>query len=389
MPKTLEKILSPLTLPEFVEKYSYKKAVHIQGAPDKFNGLFDWESLNDLLTSFCLTGQKVKLSKGGKSFSTNDTNRILNEVHQGATLILEDADNVDHSIRHFLNRFSDEICASTRINLYLSFPDKQGYTIHYDTHDIFILQLDGYKQWNVYPLTVESPLFFQKGHGNTPPSKEQAYLNCTLGKGDVLYVPKGHWHEATAVKEPSLHLTLAMFTPTGIDFLNWFVDELREDPVIRRSLPFFTKVDFDESPAIREQLDEYIRTLRDAFFDKLSAKDIATAYYRYYVAKQKNRVPFNFPDQLIERVAALDGVKTFNRLPLPSFLNETPDGKIELITGGRIISFGKRLESLLRFIITREEFSTDDLMSVSGLSLKQVHQVLLVLIREGLVDIRD
>ena len=389
MPTTLENILRPLALSEFVKKYFDKKAVHIQGEPDKFYGLFDWNSLNDMLATIFLTEQQIKLSSDGKYFLTKDRNRILSEVHRGATLIVENADNLEHNIRHFLNRLSDEICTSTRINLYLSFPDKQGYTIHYDTHDFFILQIEGYKHWDVYPQTIESPLFFQKKHARTPPSEEQAYLSCTLGKGDVLYVPKGHWHKAMAVREPSVHLTLAVFVPTGIDFLSWFVDELREDPVIRRSLPFFTKEDFDKSPYIKEQLSEYVQALGKMFFEKICAKDTVTSYYRYYIARQKNRVPFNFPDQFTEDIDTLCAVKTFRKLPLPTFLNDTSDEKIEIIAAGKVISLGKRAESLLRLITTREEFSINDLISVSGLTHREIYQVLLALVREGIIEISD
>jgi hypothetical protein len=60
-----------------------------------------------------------------------------------------------------------------------------------------------------------------------------------LEDGDALYLPRGCWHEASAVGGPSLHLTIGIRRRTGVDFLRWLAAELRATPAIRRDLPRF------------------------------------------------------------------------------------------------------------------------------------------------------
>jgi len=386
MPNLLEKILFPLPVSSFVNQHWYNEAVHIKGTPAKFEDLFDWHSLNNLLSSLTLTGQQIKLSRGGASFFSSDAQQILREARQGTTLILEDIDNRDPKLGPFLNQLSDEICMPTRTNLYLSFPGKQGYRIHYDTHDFFILQLEGFKRWNVYPATVESPLFFQKTHGIVPPRKEQLYLSCVLKRGDVLYVPKGHWHEAISFEEPSMHLTVALFAPTGIDFLNWLVDELRDDPRVRESLPLILKEALPDHGRSVPQLDSHLSMIKEAVVQKMGSESLGFLFFRYSVARQKNRIPFIFPQQIAVGSDVPQDVMRFKRVPISTFVADREDGKVELIYSGRIAVFDHSIKPILRLMLTSQEFTKDDLLACAPeFSWEQVLPILSTLITEGLI----
>ena len=48
-----------------------------------------------------------------------------------------------------------------------------------------------------------------------------------LEAGDLLYIPRGWWHVAMPLDEPTLHLTVGVNNLTGADFLRWFADRLR------------------------------------------------------------------------------------------------------------------------------------------------------------------
>lgn len=386
MTSILESILSPLSVSQFLKDFSYKKAVHIEGQIDKFSHLFGWNEFNEVLATLTLTKQEVKLSKGGKNYFSNNVDVISDDTRNGATVIVENLDNYDPSIRKFLNKISDEICTLTRTNLYLSFPNVQGYNLHYDTHDFFILQLEGYKEWNVYPKTVESPLFYQKYHGTDAPSKEEIYLNCILKKGDVLYVPKGHWHEALSINEPSMHLTLAMFSPTGIDFLNWFVNELRDDAEIRSSLPFILKEDFQENGISIHKTNDFLNLVKDRVKLKLDEIGTAGRFYQHYTVSSKNRVPFTFPDQIIKNRDTIGEVSSFKKVPQSTLLLDRNDKKIELIYSGKSIKLSNFARNVIEFILENDEFTKDQLQTIEpNLSLDQIHNILFVLLQERLI----
>ena len=46
-------------------------------------------------------------------------------------------------------------------NIYLSPPNAQGFKTHFDSHDVFVLQVAGSKVWTIYDTLIELPLHGQ------------------------------------------------------------------------------------------------------------------------------------------------------------------------------------------------------------------------------------
>jgi hypothetical protein len=59
-----------------------------------------------------------------------------------------------------------------------------------------------------------------------------------LEDGDMLYIPRGWWHVAFPVGEPSLHLTLATEPPLGTHLLAWLIGKLRLHEAVRAEVPW-------------------------------------------------------------------------------------------------------------------------------------------------------
>jgi hypothetical protein len=100
------------------------------------------------------------------------------------------------------------------VNMYLTPPGAQGFGPHFDDHDVFIVQLDGHKNWRLYesvrqlPLKSEDPI--------VPPERLTGPVEeVRLEPGDLLYLPRGFVHEAFTSEHASLHLTV------GIEVLRW------------------------------------------------------------------------------------------------------------------------------------------------------------------------
>lgn len=382
MGKMLSRILAPMSEDNFLSDYNYKKALHISGPPEKFADLFSWESLNNELSIRSLRDMPVKISADGLIHKTSDARTIVEHAKRGSSIILEDIDNSDPKLREFLNGFSDELVSSMRFNLYLSFPGKQGYRLHYDTHDFFIFQIEGRKEWHIYPETIESPAFFQKDHSAPKPKVQQLYLKCTLEKGDVLYVPKGHWHDAMSIDEPSIHLTLAMFRPTAIDFFEWFVDELRDDPIFRRSFPFIQKEELSELVKSDFVINSHLRSIVDYVSSLLQRDDLAINYWQYIIAKRKNRLPFSFPDQFATHITS----KAFCVVPHSKVLRELSDGRLVLVYSKKTAIFESAARPLLDLLLEGDPFTTGDIYaSCNGLLPDAVDKILLTLQQEGLI----
>ncbi len=118
-------------------------------------------------------------------------------------------------------------------NGYLSPPRSQGFAIHYDPHDVFVLQLAGRKSWRLYrrhvPFPTAPPVDPIPAEQAGPPVRE-----LVLSPGDLLYLPRGVLHEARTDGEPSLHLTLSMEVVTWRDL---FAELLAADGRFGQGLP--------------------------------------------------------------------------------------------------------------------------------------------------------
>jgi hypothetical protein len=122
-----------------------------------------------------------------------------------------------------------------------------------------VLQLCGRKHWKVYAPTRLHPLK-NDFEAPAPPSSAPAWEGI-LNDGDALYIPRGWWHEAFPLDEPSLHLTISLTPPTALDYLGWALSRLRRHAELRASLPGDSATQAETAGIIAKLLDD---TLKEA-----------------------------------------------------------------------------------------------------------------------------
>jgi ribosomal protein L16 Arg81 hydroxylase len=354
--RSLANLLKPYSLEEFLERNWTSKAVYIGNEDNKkFARLFSWEKLTYLLNFHELKYPDIRLALNGKVLDESENANLIKWCQEGATLIINQVHKFIPEIAFFTSEIKYDVGYGVQVNAYCSWPGQQGFSTHYDTHEVFILQVDGKKQWYVFPDTIKYPLPEQKSASFSPPEGE-AYLSCILNPGDVLYIPRGHWHYAVALDEPSLHLTLGLHCKTGIDFLEWLVTEFREKETWRKSLPLRV----DTAP-----INNHINNLIQNLNHYLVNRNLGEEYSSYLDSLQKPIARYSLPYQ-----AGFDifphGAKTkfisakFQRVKIL----ELSDG-----SGYRVITLGKEISlkgvprSLIENIFTGEPFTGDDVMN--------------------------
>lgn len=378
--KTLQSIIEPLQLDQFMRDNFDRRAVVIRGSKDKFKPLFGWNSFNRVLNSAKQPHPALKVTRGGRTFKPRDAAAAITEAAKGATVIVDDIDCYDPQLAQLMDSLAEEVPDYARVNAYLSYPSAPGFDLHYDTQDFFILQIEGYKRWQVFGATIESPLFQQKYHGLKPPPKETLYLDHVLEPGDVLYCPRGHWHVALADKEPSLHLTLGVFLATGIDLLSWVVDELREDATFRRSLP---NLQLNAS----DNRKHHVERLKSALIEKLSDPAMLDQFRTHRIANARHRMAFNFPHHMVASAEMYRSVERFRRRSLPfELIKESGGEKVHVACAGRLIEFDSRAKGVLNLIMANREVTKSILISQSDLNWDRVLDVLVPLIRHGILE---
>ena len=351
---SLANLLRPYNLEQFLGKNWTNQAVQIKNPGEKrFTDLFSWQKLNNLLNFHDFTYPDLRLALDGKVQDASANENIIKLCKEGATLIINKVNKLIPEVATLAAEIKYELGYGTQVNAYCSWPGKQGFSSHYDTHEVFILQVEGKKEWKVFPESLKYPLVDQKSASLTPPTTEP-YLSCILEAGDVLYIPRGHWHYALALDVPSLHLTLGIHSKTGIDFLEWLVSQLREQEEWRQSLP----LRFEKEP-VEKHLESLIENL-----DKyLYHHNIAENYINHLDSLGKPVANYSLPQQAGFNIFFL-GKETSFKIPQLQRVNIYPlvDGS----EGCRIIFAGKEVSikgldcSVVEKLFAAKSFTGDD-----------------------------
>ena len=213
--------------------------------------LFGWPQLNAVLAQHRLGPPRLKLEKDGGDAGKGvfrerrngrgqpihdlDLPRLYERLREGATLILDAVNEFGGPLQDLCVGLANEFSAASQANLYACWGSSQGFDVHWDDHDVFVIQLDGAKRWMLYGSTRPAPL--RRDLGEDHPKPAEPLEEIVLEAGDMLYMPRGYWHAAVGIGRPSLHLTVGLTRKTGHDLLGWLADQALAADVVRADLP--------------------------------------------------------------------------------------------------------------------------------------------------------
>ena len=168
-----------------------------------------------------------------------DLPNLFAAVDAGATLVLAQFHEMHAPLMRFCRGLEQVFLHGVQANIYLTPPGAQGFRVHYDTHDVLVLQVQGEKRWRLWSdQPVPYPTRRTPWPGDIEPQGEPE--TRMLRAGETLYVPRGVLHDAAAQEgdEPSLHITVGLMDPSFASVLRLAVDLLEErEPALRRSFP--------------------------------------------------------------------------------------------------------------------------------------------------------
>ncbi len=244
---SLAELVAPMSVRDFLAQHWNRGFRAWPGQAGRFAGLVGWDEINHVLATQRLEPPRLQLVRGGKTVgaerfvhATGDNRRldagaVTAQLAQGATMVLSFVDEMLPRIGALADRIGGDLGVRCNVNLYAGWRADHGFDLHWDHHDVFILQVAGRKHWRVLHPTRDHPA---RGEVVPPPADDaEPLFDAVLEEGAILYIPRGWWHVATPVEEPSLHLTLALTPPTGLDYLRWLAGKAAGDPAFRADWP--------------------------------------------------------------------------------------------------------------------------------------------------------
>ncbi len=184
---------------------------------------------------------------------------------EGYTLIVNGLEWRSQAVRRLCRFLEAELSHPVGVNAYATPKGSQGFSVHFDDHDVLILQIEGSKHWDIYPPDSLLPLEEKSsGFKPTPDSQlPQPFLTTALEAGDLLYLPRGWFHSARASDDASLHLTVGIFVYRWADFIQHTLRDVTEKDIrFRRALPPGFLNEGAPSESLRAQMEELLGALQ-------------------------------------------------------------------------------------------------------------------------------
>src|SRR5216684_1305107 len=300
-PHTLADVLGPVGTDEFLKQDLGKKFRHFPGSAGKFAPLLTWPDLNQILSTHQLDAPRLRLARDGQPIPPDTfiyyhparrpnspqltrlrSKELTEHLQNGATLILDAVDELHSPVAELAANIEKVLRARIQVNMYAGWRTSPGFDLHWDGHDVFILQVSGRKHWKVYPMTREYPVQGDPKKENPP---DTPLWEGLLEDGDVLYIPRGWWHVAVPLDEPTLHLTVGIHRVTGLDFFSWYADRLRSNSDVRNDLP---RLGTDSEKQV------HLQRLREAWA-RSWASSILDEYFAWLDTQARSRPHFGLP----------------------------------------------------------------------------------------------
>jgi lysine-specific demethylase/histidyl-hydroxylase NO66 len=257
-----------------------------------FGDLLSAEAIDELVSERGLRTPFLRVAKNGNTLAEGSftapggvgagvadqvsDDKLVRLFADGATMVLQGLHRVWPPIIAFAQQLAAELGHPVQANAYVTPPQNQGFSDHYDVHDVFVLQIAGEKRWSIHAPVLDAPLRSQPWTDRRRAVEQEAQqpplIEAVLRPGDCLYLPRGFLHAAVALGGVSTHLTIGVHSWTRYAVAEQLLDQalrtVASDPVVRQSLPLGVRFDDPTS------FDDDLEAARTALVGALQRADL-------------------------------------------------------------------------------------------------------------------
>jgi hypothetical protein len=361
MSSLFETLLAPGDKESFFRDSFGKRHLHVKGTPERAAQVMTLAGLNALLSmtsvwspqtmklfvdrkpvpvpDYCTRG----LALGGEALRP-DPDLVQDWIGRGASVILNDIDALAPGVRQFANELQDATGGRSQANLYFSMAQRQAFGPHCDVHEVFALHCHGEKVWNIYESREDTPVnhpAFQFDDAERERRAGKIAEQVRMQPGDLLYIPRGQYHDALASQDGALHIAFGVTLPKPLDLLGIIWEAAVQDPELRADLP--VKAD---GPALAKVLKRMGGKIEKIMASKAAAEAAAKAIKNW---------PYQFKSYELDKrlgkapAAAAGGFQVSRKV---RFVQQ--NGRPILTDGKQHVEVPRDVAAQVRFIMGRE-----------------------------------
>ena len=209
--------------------------VHVHRAdPAALEQVLSLDDADQLVTSAGLRTPALRLAKDGGVLPTGsytrsaslagqslsglvDPRKVLTLFDEGATVVLQGLHRYWTPVTRLVRGLERALGHPCQANAYLTPPSAQGFALHSDSHDVFVFQTHGTKQWEVHDGDEARTVLMEPGTS--------------------MYLPTGTPHAARAQDTASLHVTVGINQVTWRQLLTRLTAEVLSDEAYDARIP--------------------------------------------------------------------------------------------------------------------------------------------------------
>ena len=351
--------------------------VHLHHAdPEDLAGLLSLDDVDQLLTSVALRTPALRVVRDGTVLPASqftraatmagspvtglvDARKVLSLFDGGATVVLQGLHRYWPPLTRLVRELELALGHPCQANAYLTPPGSQGFARHSDSHDVFVFQTHGRKQWEVVEGGEERQVLLQPGLS--------------------MYLPTGTPHSARSQEETSLHVTV------GINRLTWrqVLRQVSERVLAEERYDGPLPAGYLDEP---DRLAEVLAGELSSFARSISDLDPATVADERVTAFLSERTPALRGG--LNDLVALDGLgddTVVERRPTASCVLRPEGDRLVVLLGDRQLRMPVRLTGPMEFVRDHRAFRVSELAGWLDEQSRLV--VVRRLVREGLLRI--
>jgi len=279
--KQFKKLLLPIKPTHFFNDYWRKNILHIS-RDSRTHNLVTIDEINIYMGKEAITYPFLRMVGNGSEidqsqyvldpegqFNLINKDSLYRLFEKGNTIVIQGSQYQFPKLNKYILELEKELNMSVNANIYITPSNAQGFYPHFDTHEVFVLQISGSKKWNIYDMPIPSPI---KGMGLTKDQRDKYLMNnplhnLKLEEGDLLYIPRGVVHDAYSENELSIHITFGLMPLLRNEVAKRLVNSLENQEFFRE--PFAENIaaaTSDEKDKFKQEMSRRLDDILDQDF---------------------------------------------------------------------------------------------------------------------------
>ena len=391
-PVAVSELIAPTTVDTFMAEYWQQRPLVIhRDDPHYFADLLTIEDVDTILATSSLNDGDLRLVTDGEEMPVsqllpdsvegkiNGLEALYARYRAGSTINLMFLNDRWPALTRLCQKLSSQLSCGLHANVYLTPPGSRGLTPHHDTHDVFVCQLYGTKNWTLHPTQTELPLNGQ-GYSLPPEGAGDPVRDFVLRPGDLAYLPRGTVHAAKANDAASLHLTIGVSPMVWAHAIRLAMEQVFETDVrFRSALP----VGFVTDEMSQDDAAAKLAELTAALGDTIAAPKVIQPLVQMMLQRRHPSLRGHLLD--LEALPGVDLDTPLRRRPHLKWLLARDEAEVHLQFHGKSIDLPEYVTDELTFMAKAELFTGADIPG----SLDDAGRLVLVrqLVREGFLTV--